>query len=222
MPIGLRANRKKKVENEKGVVGATPPSRMKKGRATADEMVEKILARYGTTREEAERKLRRLYEELNAEKFNHELPDRPLIRISFETRGAMATFKDIPLVSIYVAPFCDPAGYRRVMFHEMTHYFAADHGEAFQAKLAQVAHGEPWLDDELEKCCGPWVVHDRIKNGWIKIVVDLSERYPTLSSTQARSLAAKQLGCSVSEMRDALGTQFETEWHWWIERRKNR
>src|SRR5262245_40047761 len=101
---------------------------------------ERILIRnWGISRDEAERALRNLYAELNAHKFNRELPDNPFLRISLETGGDTATFKLLgwSKVSIYVSPFCEPDRYRRTMVHEMVHYFASGHGEDFRKKLAE-------------------------------------------------------------------------------------
>jgi hypothetical protein len=187
-----------------------------------EDTIAKLLANFGTTRQEAESILEGLYHELNAAKFNHELPDDPLIKISNEMGGNPASFKILSdakgNVSIYVSPGCEPQDYRRTMLHEMCHYFASGHGDEFQKKLAEVAEGEPWLEEELERC-GRYAIYDRIKRGWIRTVQDLAEQSPDLRWKQARSLAAMQLDCKTSDIRDALGTQFKTEWDWWTKER---
>jgi hypothetical protein len=103
-----------------------------------EDTIAKLLANFGTTRQEAESILEGLYRELNAAKFNHELPDDPLIKISNEMGGNPASFKILSdangNVSIYVSPGCEPQDYRRTMLHEMCHYFASGHGDEFQKK----------------------------------------------------------------------------------------
>lgn len=166
---------------------------------------------FGITFEQANQRLGAIYDELNATRFHHELPKEPWIRVSLEIGGARASFKNLgPCVSIFVSPFCEPERYERTLLHEMCHFFSDGHDEAFQKKLAEVAEGEPWLQEELDEC-EQWRLKDHVRQHWIGILSDLSEKHPDMRWTQARSLVAYELGCKLGVLRD-VAPDFKETW----------
>ncbi len=163
------------------------------------------------TPEQAERNLLDIYNDLNVTRFQGKLPEKPLIKISWETRGASASFKNLsPFVSIYVSPFCEPDRYGRTMMHEMCHFFCDDHGEMFRKKLAEVAEGEAWLNDELKRC-EEWFMRDRIQSKWPHAASRLAEKYPGISWVEARKRVAREMGCKVGDVRD-VAYDFKDFW----------
>jgi hypothetical protein len=122
------------------------------------EVIEGGLGHNGLTRKQAEGMLFSMYNELNIEKFNCDFPEKPIIRITLETGGMKATYKEMGArVSICVSPFCDPKDYYQTMCHEMCHRYADGHGQAFQDKLREVAADQLWLEEELNRC-KEWMV----------------------------------------------------------------
>jgi len=171
-----------------------------------------LLAKHGMTQEQAERNLLEMYNDLNATKFQNELPKKPRIKISWEAGGASASFKNVgPYVSIYVSPFCEPERYRRTMIHEMCHFYAEGHGEEFTKKLAEVAEGEPWLTDELKEC-KQWVIEDRIRSKWLHLVLNLTEQNPTMTWVEGRRRVAQALGVKIRDVEN-VAYDFKETWN---------
>ena len=177
-----------------------------------DMLIEKLLAQnYRMTRKQTEEKLVNIYNELNATRFNHDLPKKAFVRVSLRTDGNTATFKSMgAFVSIYVSPFCKPEDYRRTMFHEMCHFFALGHSDAFVKKLTQVAKGELWLEKELAKV-QQWQIIDRIKRNWSEVMFKLSKEKPRMPWIEARRAVAERLGCKVHDMCKEA-PDFKKEW----------
>ena len=178
-----------------------------------DMLIEKLLAQnYRMTRKQTEEKLVNIYNELNATRFNHDLPKKAFVRVSLRTDGNTATFKSMgKFVSIYVSPFCKPEDYRRTMFHEMCHFFAPDHhSDAFVKKLTQVAEGELWLEKEMAKV-QQWQIIDRIRPDWSEVRFKLLKEKPRMPWIEARRAVAERLGCKVHDMCKE-GPDFKKEW----------
>ncbi len=154
--------------------------------------------------EEADRMLEDIFSEVNREKFGGALPQYKYLQVNV-IEGGLDGRCTSWMKWITNSPFVQPKDYMRTMTHEMIHHFVGGHSEDFQNKVREVASGEPWLEEELDRCRWIHRMFEVLPFKILEVMEDLSKHNPVvLPWIKARRIIADRAGCTIKELLEAV------------------